>query len=276
MRKTVRQAFQVLFAALVLSLTTAQQAPAAVLRIATSERVGKASTSRSFAPLLKHLNAFGKNQYQFENASAPEVLYEDFRSGKIDIALLGPVHYVRAHHEFGAVPIVADGPKYNSVIVVKADSPIRTVDDLRGKSFAFGYSGSTSSHLYPLLLLSRARLKETDLGHHEFVGSHELVIESVLSGKFEAGGVIAAAFESSRSKGLRAIATSDLIPAVPFVVRKDVDKEAVDEFRRAMLAWKPQNPEPGDAVNRGATPVTDNDYNQIRFLCKVVLGEVYK
>lgn len=260
-----------------LALVLVPLAEAGPIRIATSEKVGK-GTARNFAPLLKHLNGYGTRswQYQVDSYSTPETLVEDFKNGKIDVALLGPVLYVKAHHELGAQAIVADGPKYNSVVFVRNDSPVKTVDELKGRSFAFGYRDSTSSHLFPLLLLSRARIKETDLGDHEFVGNHDLVIEGVLSGRFEAGGVINAAFEASKGKGLRAIAVSDPIPGVPVVVRKDADKVWLEEFRAAMLAYKAPTKDNNEPFGRGVVAVTDSDYNQIRFLCKVVLGEVYR
>jgi len=252
------------------------RASGGVIRIGNSERGGKSAASRNFAPILKHLNSSGNHRYEIETFSNPEDLFDAFRSGKVDAAVLGPVNYVRAHHEFGAYAVVADGPKYFSVIIVKSDSPIQKVEELKGKSFAFGYKDSTSSHLYPLLLLSKARIKETDLGKHDFVGNHELVTEAVLAGSYDAGGLIAAAFESNKARGLRSIATSDPIPGVPVVVRKDADPRWVEAFRKSLLEFKAVNAASGDAFSRGATAVTDADYNQIRFLCKILLGEEYK
>jgi phosphonate transport system substrate-binding protein len=246
------------------------------IRIGTSEKAGK-SSARNFAPLIRYLNSIGQKgwKYEVETWPTPEALFADFRDRKVDVAFLGPVLYVKAHSAMGAVPLVADGPKYTSVVFVRNDSPIKKIEDIRGKSFAFGYKDSTSSHLFPLLLLSRARIKEEDLGPHEFVGNHELVVDAVLAGRFDAGGVISGAFESNKAKGLRQIVVSDPIPGVPLVVRRDADLTWVNELRTALLAYKPSGTDTNEPFARGAVAVNDADYNQIRFLCKVVLGEEY-
>lgn len=252
-------------------------AAATTVRIGTSERAGKSSTARNFGPFLKHLNSGGGEfAYVLETYDTPEKLYADFRAKKVDVAILGPVLYVRAHAEIGAIPIAADGGEYHSIVFVREESPIRSLEELRGKSFAFGYADSTSSHLVPLLQMSKVRIKEADLGRHEFVGNHEAVIEAVLAGKFEAGGCIEAAFLKHQGRGLRAIAKSDPIPSIPVVVHADADAAWLADFRRRVLAYKAPSSSPTEPFGRGVFPVTDADYNQVRFLCKVVLGIEFK
>lgn len=38
---------------------------------------------------------------------------------------------------------------YHSVVIVKADSPYKTLDDLKGKAFGFADPDSTSGYLIP-------------------------------------------------------------------------------------------------------------------------------
>ena len=62
--------------------------------------------------------------------------------GSVDLAYLTPVAYLKAH-EMGGAELVAKTitkgkASFQLMIVVKEDSPIKTVDDLIGKSFAFG------------------------------------------------------------------------------------------------------------------------------------------
>ena len=71
----------------------------------------------------------------------------------IDICWGGPFDYVTTHNQNGAYPITASvrrGVKgYKAFVVVKSDSPIQSLKDLKGKSFAFGDTLSASSNLYP-------------------------------------------------------------------------------------------------------------------------------
>ena len=62
--------------------------------------------------------------------------------GTVDIAYLTPVAYLRAHKKGGAQLIAKTVTKgkasFKLMIVVKQNSPIKSVEDLKGKSFAFG------------------------------------------------------------------------------------------------------------------------------------------
>ena len=73
----------------------------------------------------------------------------------IDMAWFGPFSYVIAANVAGAEAIV-NGVKestgsstYKSIIIANADSGIKTLDDLKGKSFAFVDPASTSGNLIP-------------------------------------------------------------------------------------------------------------------------------
>lgn len=247
--------------------------PAKPIVIGHREKEGKTG-SRDFGPIREHLNAGGKYRFEFRAFDSADELYEAFRSGNVEAALLGPVYYVRAHSELGAYPIVSEGASYHSVIVVRKESPIRKLEELKGKRFALGYKDSTSSHYYPLLMLSKARLKESDLAAADFVGSHGKVVEAVLGGKYDAGGLIESEYE--RSHGLRVLARSDAIPGVPVAVRKELDPRVADDLKAKFLSWHPATPDPEKAFSGGAVGVDDKAYNQIRFLCKVLFGKDYK
>ena len=67
---------------------------------------------------------------------------EALRSNKLDLAFLTPASYVMAKNEANVrVALKSErqgSPFYYAAIITRADSGIRTIEDLRGKSFAFG------------------------------------------------------------------------------------------------------------------------------------------
>ncbi|MDR0719478.1 MAG: phosphate/phosphite/phosphonate ABC transporter substrate-binding protein, partial [Treponema sp.] len=78
------------------------------------------------------------------NAADYNAVVEAMRTKHADIVYYGPVSYVQATERAGAEAMVTPaifGDKsragYTSKIIVKAGSPIRTLQDLRGKTFAF-------------------------------------------------------------------------------------------------------------------------------------------
>ena len=201
-----------------------------------------------------------------------DALYDAFKASEVDLALVGAVKYAEAHYETGAIPIISEGGMIRSMIVVKPDSPIKDLKDLAGKTFAMGYEGSTSTHLMPLLLLSKNLVKESDLGKVEFVGSdQEKIVDRVLSGGADAAGVVESVFEEHKNE-LRAVETSDPFPGSPLIAHKDANPTLIEAVRKLFLSYKPVE---GQRFAKGAIAVTNADFNQIRFLCKVVLGKSY-
>ena len=89
-----------------------------------------------------------------------EEMTELFRNGEVDIV---------SETAFGAIELERDGlaemllrewkggvPSYTSVIFVRRDSGIDSLDDLVGRSIAFEERSSTSAYLVPRSLLARA------------------------------------------------------------------------------------------------------------------------
>lgn len=248
----------------------ADAADKTTLRMGVTEK--KATLQSSFGGLLDHLKSSDSFDFVVTAYDDYDQLYAAFRERRIDLALVGAVKYVEARSETGAIPVIAEGGMTRSVIVVKADSPIREVRSLAGKTFAMGYEGSTSTHLMPLLLLSKHRVKESDLGKIDFIGAdHDKIVSQVLSGKADAAAIVETVFERYKDK-LRALETSDPFPGSPLMAHKDADPAMIEGVRKVFLSYKPV---PGQRFYGGAIAVTNADFNQIRFLCKVVLGKTY-
>ena len=79
-------------------------------------------------------------------------------------------------------------PTYNGQIIVRADSGISSVKDLRGKSFGRVDPLSTSSWIIPMLTMRAAGINpETDLDEIVDAGSHDSVVAAVYNGDIDAG-----------------------------------------------------------------------------------------
>src|ERR1044071_10042954 len=75
-------------------------------------------------------------------------IVEALRVHKLDVAFLAPASYVLAKNEADIKVILKSErkgiPFYYAAIITRADSGIKNLEDLRGKSFAFGDTLSTT------------------------------------------------------------------------------------------------------------------------------------
>jgi phosphonate transport system substrate-binding protein len=270
----VRRAVVLLFLCLGFfsTLAIAERAEAKQKIVIAVESKSRDDFEKSFAGLMAHLAKSPDYEIQFDNYPSYDDVYSALKSAKADFAFVGAVLYAQAHSEIGAVAILAEGGFIRSMIVTKKDSPFKTMKDLKGKTFAFGYENSTSTHLLPLLLISKNLMKESDFGKTVFVGpdQHKIVAQ-VLSGAVDAAGIVEPVYNQYVDK-LKVIDKSDPFPGSTLMGRKDSDPKLIEKLQALFLGYKGV---PGQRFPTGAIKVTNNDYNQVRFLCKVVLGKTY-
>ncbi len=79
--------------------------------------------------------------------------------GLVDVAFICSSPYVMDNEKFGVellvAPLVNDQPFYQSFIIVHKDSPIKTLDDLKDKTFVFADPKSNTGRLYPAYVLAK-------------------------------------------------------------------------------------------------------------------------
>jgi phosphonate transport system substrate-binding protein len=173
-----------------------------------------------------------------------------FKSGTLDMALMGPWGYVMAHEYAGAevtATIEYDGKPFYHAIIITNKSGIKKVEDGKGKTYAFGDVGSTSGYLIPRYIMK----KEMNLDPDTFFGKtvnlpHATIEKQVASGDVDLG----SDYDRNRNlmieQGLikpeqsRIIWTSDPLPNDAFAVSKELakDKKFVAKLQKALSAVK--------------------------------------
>ena len=176
------------------------------------------------------------------------------QADQIDCAYLNPLSYVLATQQFAntpeklvpiSMPYFHHSLTYRGVIFVRADSGINTLQDLKGKSFAFGDHTSTSSYLYPAGMLKKAGIDpEKDLKPVNINGTAGVLAvynkQAAAGAIFEGG--IAIAFTDTATKKVdqskvsqfKIIATTDPIPNGMFVARGNLDPATLDKLKAAL------------------------------------------
>lgn len=189
-------------------------------------------------------------------------------SGQVDLATLAGGSYANVDAQVGerAAPILtirqAEGDTgYYSALLVKADSPYRSIADLRGKTLGYTDFNSTSGYLFPRSVMRDQGVDpDTFFGKSSFAGGHTQAVMALENGQFDATiiqagggdpqhGFTTGAHYTMARRGLvdledfRVIWTAGPIPNSAIVVRTDRPQAFIDAVRGAMAALPYDDPE---------------------------------
>jgi phosphonate transport system substrate-binding protein len=210
--------------------------------------------------------------------------------GTLDFAWLGPSAYAKVYlTNPEAVDVVltkqnTDGSiGYYSIGFAKVDSGINSMDDAKGKVFAFADPNSASGYLIPAAELTEKYGKLEDyFGQVKMSGGHEQTIVGVANGDFDAGvtwsdglgnwedGYNSGAFRKAADAGLIDMSTikeiwrSKLIPEGPMVLRRALPQDVKDKVTAMLDTMWAADPTCAYNVAAGEAkdfvPVTHEDY----------------
>ena len=203
---------------------------------------------RSYEPIKEYLSGKMGIPVEILVTSDYTAAIEAMRAKHIDMAWFGPFSYVIAANVAGAEAIVngvrrSDGKSdYHSIIITHADSGIKTLEDLKGKTFAFVDPASTSGNLIPRkMLIENGIDPDNDFKTSYYAGSHTAVQYAVANRKVDAG----ADSDNSYDRMVAAgeidpkvnviIFKSPPIPGSPIVVRGDLPAEFKKKIQDALL-----------------------------------------
>jgi len=203
----------------------------------------------AFADFQQHLSDLtGKKVvYYTVHSNAAEV--EAIRSGRLHIAgfSTGPTGY--AVNLGGFVPLAVKGTAdgfqgYNLITIVRKDSSIKTMDDLKGKLVAHTSASSNSGNLAPRALFPSVGITPDQDYKVKYSGKHDQSILGVLSGDYEAAPVASDVFKRMVTAGrinrddFRIIYTSPRFPTSSFGYAHDLKPELVSKIKEAFLSFR--------------------------------------
>lgn len=228
-----------------------------------------AEVQQRWQPLMDYLN--GKLPgYSFQLKSLGyDELENAISQHSIDFVFTNPAHYILMTYRNGlSSPLVTlvthehgrTLDKFGGVIIARADrADIRVLEDLRGQTVAAVTTGSLGGYQAQAaeLLSQGIDLKTIDI--IETGMPHDRVVDSVLSGRAEAGFVRTSVLEEMAAEGkidltrIKVIArkkkadfplllSTQLYPEWPFSAMPEVDKELARQVTAAMLSF-PHNSE---------------------------------
>ena len=197
---------------------------------------------------------------------------KEVAAGNVDIAYLTPIAYVDARAA-GNVHILAKAlthgrDTFRLMLVTRNDSPIRSIQNLVGKSFAFGDEAA----ILQRAVVVNAGVRLEQLSSHRFLGHYDNIARGVANGDFDAGILKDSIASQWEKKGLRAIYASPGLPPYNIVAGKHVDELTRRAIQTALLRLNAENPEHRNIIKAldsgydGFAVATDSDYDVVRTL----------
>ena len=250
------------------------------LRVAVAAVISPRGNVESYTPLLNYLaNKLGRPVEMVQRRTYQEV-NDLLADGQVDMAFVCTSAYVAGQRDFGmqllAAPQVAGATVYYSYLIVPADSPARSMADLRGKVFAFTDPMSLSGRVYPTSLVHDLGAEpETFFGRVFFTYSHDNAIRAVADGLADGASVdslvydFAAARDPALASKVRVIHRSPPFGIPPVVVGPDIRPQLRAQLYDLLIGLRDDPAGPAILAALGFdrfVPIRDDAYETARQL----------
>lgn len=189
----------------------------------------EAGTKADYQPLFNAIATSTGLSFDIRVGQSYGAVVEALCAGGADIAFVGPVTYLQAAErgcaELLAVAVEDGRSEYYAGLFARADSPITSPKDLKGRSVAFGDINSASSFVFPIAMIMDAGLDPaTDLGEIRLAGSHANSLAALVQGQVDAAALSFDSFDKAARQGavdpeaVKVIARSQPIPYPPIIM----------------------------------------------------------
>lgn len=249
---------------------------------------------------------YGKDEGFYIKASIPTYyisVVEGFGHGQVDLSSMTTFSYLLTK-DIKKYPVEAiltvvregDGKFYKGALIARADSNVKSVEDINGKKFAFSDPASTSGFILPSKLFKDKNIKPAET---VFAGRHDNVISMVYQGQVDAGAIFYSSRKTYIENGkkvtelrdargmtktsypdveekIKIIGFTEESPNEPWVIRKDIFADPAEQakLKKAITdsiveyTSSPEGKELMRILVRGESvvPINDSHYDSVRKL----------
>lgn len=231
-----------------------------------------------FAPLAAEISKATGKPVRLRTTTSFEKFMEELRGRSFDIAFVQPFDYVDIAKPAGYLPAVARNDRLTSHIVVKQDSPIRTLQDLKGKSLGMPPKVAAVSFLNRVAVKKAGLIPDTDV-RMVYLASHQACLQQLMIGKVDACGVSPPGVrlvEQQMKTSFRLIHETPVIPSPLFVYKKELPLRDREAIKAALLASQMRGVRPqlrAMFLGNVSTPfrsINERDYDIVRSYLKLL------
>ena len=205
------------------------------------------------------------------SSKAPYAAFgEELRNETYNIALVQPFDYVDAHDKHGYLPLARRGEPLEAVIVVRRESPLASLQDLKGRIVSNPPEDAAVSHLTSMALREAGIDPQTGVKRY-YAKNHFACLQSVVIGAADACSTAEQALRTIEMQSpparFRVLHRTASIPHALLVAHKRVPQKDRELLLHTILDWP--NTEPGRKILDGGQFVPfvaarDADYEVVR------------
>jgi phosphate/phosphite/phosphonate ABC transporters, periplasmic binding protein len=202
-----------------------------------------------FAPFTKHLSECVDRKVVFYQVQSNAAEIEAMRSGRLHVGgfSTGPTNF--AVNLAGAVPFAVKGDAngyqgYHLILIVRKDSPYKTMADLKGKKVAHTSPSSNSGNMAPIALFPAEGLVPGKDYEFLYSGKHDQSVMGVNSGDYDAAAVASDVFHRMGERGqikvddFRIIYQSEKFPTSSFAYAHDLEPKFRDQMLKCFYDYR--------------------------------------
>jgi phosphonate transport system substrate-binding protein len=226
----------------------------ATLRMSAIPDENPTELMRIYTPFAEYLQREIGIPVQFTPVVDYAATVEGMSASKLDLVWFGGLTHVQARirtkNTAYAIAMREEDLQFKSVFITNPQANIKSLPELKGKTFAFGSAGSTSGHTMPRYFLLKAGIvPEQDFSKFSYSGAHDATALWVQSARVDAGALNFSVWE-------KLVDTKKVDTAQVFVfwttpayvdynwtVRGDLDKGLVAKIKQAFLKLDRTKPE---------------------------------
>ena len=201
---------------------------------------------RKFKPLTKEIERIYLKKYS-EKLKVELKIFADYvtahkalLSGDADFARMGPASFILLKEKDPKLFLLAcEGKKgqlsFDAVCVTQKTNSIKTTKGLKGRSIAFGNEFSTIGRYWAQALLVKEKIFSKELKNWKFLGRHDKVAMSVLTGNYDAGFIKGSIYRKYDKKQKLRVITRAQIPNKPWIASSKLDEEMQKRLQETIL-----------------------------------------
>ncbi|MBI4637576.1 MAG: putative selenate ABC transporter substrate-binding protein [Candidatus Rokubacteria bacterium] len=225
-----------------------------VLRVSAIPDENPNELLRIYTPFADYLAKELGMKVQFVPVVDYAATVEGLAARKLDLVWYGGFTSVQAVRRTNGTArrlvLRQEDADFKSVFIGRPGSGINRLQDLKGRTFAFGSVGSTSGHLMPRHFLLQAKINpESDMKQVAYSGAHDATALWVESGKVDAGALNFLVWDKLIQQKKVDLSRVNVFYTTPtyvdyvWTVRGDLDTGIQDKIIAAFLKLDNANPE---------------------------------